>query len=247
MTLARPLQIAWGLYAWLAFSISVLLSVFVVLFVPGLERRRRWVTRFARLPFRVAAVPTSVHGLSRLPDEQCVVVANHASYVDGVLLQAFLPPRFSYVIKGEMARVPLASLLLRRIGSRFVERAEQSGKVRDARALVRATHAGESLAWFPEGTFIGEPGLGRFRPGAFAAAARAGVPVVPVVISGSRYLLPERHVLPRRGPIRIDILEPIPPSDPAFGDHRQLADIARQRILAVLDEPDLAPETAGDD
>ena len=176
---------------------------------------------------------------ARAPPGDCVVVANHASYLDGVLLQGYLPPRFSYVIKGEMGRVPFVSFLLRRIGSRFVERFDTSGSARDARQLLKAATAGESLAVFPEGTFVAEPGLGRFRAGAFAAAIKAGVPVVPVVISGSRKVLPADAILPRHGHIQIDILNPIDGSDPAYGDSRKLAKAARKRILAHLDEPDL--------
>jgi hypothetical protein len=47
------------------------------------------------------------------------------------------------------------------------------------------------------------------------------------------------RALPRPAPIRIDILPPILPDDPAYGDHHTLAETARQRILSVLDEPDL--------
>lgn len=237
--------IAFGLYAWLVFVVCVVFAILFTLFVPGLERRRRWVTVCAWLPFRLSGMSTRVRGLEKIPPGDCVVVANHASYLDGVLLQACLPPRFSYVIKGEMQRVPVVGFLLRRIGSKFVERFEASGSARDARQLMKAASAGESLAFFPEGTFIGQPGLGHFRAGAFAAAIRARVPIVPVVISGSRQVLPAGSSLPRHGQLRIDILNPIDATEPAYNDSRTLAELARQRILAVLDEPDLLQEPAG--
>lgn len=238
----RPVGITgfiYGLYAWSAFIVCALGAVLCALFVPGLERRRRWVTACSRLPFPLAGIRVDVRGQENLPPGGSVVVANHASYVDGVLMQAYMPPRFSYVIKGEMRQVPVAGFLLRRIGSRFVERFDASGSARDARHLLKAAKSGESLAFFPEGTFLLEPGLGRFRPGAFAAAISAGAPLVPVVISGSRKVLPAETFLPRRHPIDIDILEPIDPSDPAFASNRELSALARQRILEVLDEPDL--------
>lgn len=229
----------YGLYAWFVFLICVFFAIVFTIFVPGLERRRRLVTICAWLPFRLAGISTRVRGLEKLPSGDCVVVANHASYLDGVLLQGFLPPRFSYVIKGEMRRVPVAGFLLRRIGSRFVERFDSSASARDARRLLKAASAGESLAFFPEGTFIGKPGLSEFRPGAFVAAIRAGIPLVPVVIMGSRKIMPGSSMLPRHGHLRIEILNPIDRSDPAYADSRKLAELARQRILAVLDEPDL--------
>lgn len=237
--LAAIANFFYGLYAWLAFVFCVVLSILVTLFVPGLDRRRRWVTATCRGFFRTSGIPVRVAGADQLPPGHCIVVANHASYLDGVILQAFLPPRFSYVIKGEMRNVPIVHFLLRRLGSKFVERFVTSGSARDARGLLKAAASGESLAFFPEGTFVEQAGLGRFRNGAFTAAIKADLPVVPVVISGSRHILPAGHVLPRHGSLRVDILEPLNPSSAAFSSAAQLADESRIQILAVLDEPDL--------
>jgi 1-acyl-sn-glycerol-3-phosphate acyltransferase len=211
-------------------------ALLCTLVLPGLARRRRWVTRFARLPFHLAGPPVAVTGIERLPASQCIVVANHASYLDGIILQAFLPPRFAYVIKGEMQKIPVAGFLLRRIGARFVDRFTAAASS-DARTLLRAAEGGESLAFFPEGTFIGERGLGPFRAGAFAAAIRYGLPVVPVIIRGSRAVFPHDAILPRYAPLKIDILDPI--SAGTHSDSKALAEAARQCILTVLDEPDL--------
>jgi 1-acyl-sn-glycerol-3-phosphate acyltransferase len=139
-----------------------------------------------------------------------------------------------------MQNVPLAHFLLRRIGSRFVDRSAATASSRDARNLLRAAAAGESLALFPEGTFQSEPGLHRFRPGAFAAAIKGDLPIVPIAIRGSRHILPARRVLPRRGTLQIDVLEPIRGTCPERRDKQALAEAARQQILAVLAEPDLA-------
>ena len=228
-----------GIYAWLAFVLCVLSGILFALLLPGLERRRRWVTASARATFRLTGVPVQVRGLEKLPTGHCVVVANHASYIDGVVLFGYLPPRFGFVIKGELQNFPAVHFLLRRIGARFVERFNTSGSARDARQLLRAASSGESLAFFPEGTFLPHPGLDEFRAGAFAAAIKGGMPVVPAVISGSRQVMPGGHILPRHGHLRIDVLNPIEPGDPAYGDSSDLAELSRQRILEVLDEPDL--------
>lgn len=236
----RAAGLLYGIYAWLAFIACFSGAVLAAVAVPGLERRRRWVSAAARSWFAAAGIRASCQGLSHLPAGHCIVVANHASYMDGVILQAFLPPRFSFVIKGEMRRVPVVHFLLRRIGSRFVERFVARARARDARRLLQAAAAGESLVVFPEGTFHVEPGLHRFRAGAFAAAARAGLPVVPLAISGSREILPARRFLPRIGRLHIEILPPILPGDPCFRSSGLLAETARRRVLAALDEPDLA-------
>jgi 1-acyl-sn-glycerol-3-phosphate acyltransferase len=226
-------------YAWLTFVVCLSGALLSATVLPGLDRRRRWVSSFARGFFSIAGIRVEIRGDVHLPNGNSIVVANHASYLDGVILQAFLPPQFSYVIKSEMRKVPLAGFMLRRIGSRFVERFAPSASARDARNLMRAAHRGEALAFFPEGTFRLEPGLGRFRPGAFVTAVRSSVPLVPVAIHGSRHILPSGTMLAKRGRLVIDILPPIRPEDPGFDDHRELAAEARRRILGVLDEPDL--------
>jgi len=235
----RLLESLWGLYAWVVFSLCCLSSLIVVTFVPGLPARRWFVTAAAKATFVLSFVPVRVTGLERLPEGHSVVVANHASYVDGPLLKGFLPARFSFVIKGEMRDIAVAHFLLRRGGQRFVERKAQAGSSRDAREIVKAAKGGQSLGFFPEGTFRAERGVGRFRPGAFVAAVRGDMPVVPVAIHGSRDMMPMRHFLPRPRRLHIEILEPIPIDDPAFENHRELAEVARQRILEHLGEPDL--------
>ena len=146
-------------YAWITFFLLVLCSILFAAIVPGLERRRHWVSAPGRWFFALAGMKTSVRGLDNLPPGHCIVVANHASYLDGVILQCLLPPRFAYVIKGEVQKVPVLHFVLRRIGSKFVDRFTAAGSARDARALVKAASAGESLAFFPEGTFKAETGL----------------------------------------------------------------------------------------
>ena len=235
----RILHAFWGLYAWLSFAVVVLFALLVAIFVPGIERRQRLATLAARGLFTLAGVKVEVVGISNLPAGNCIVVANHASYIDGILLKGYLPHRFSFVIKGEMRNIPVAHFLLRRAGAKFVERNQHSASARDARQIVKAAQGGESLGFFPEGTFLKERGVGRFRPGAFVAAVRGKMPIVPVAISGTRYMLPSGRYLPRPNTLRFEILPAISPGDSEFTDSRALAETARQRILAVVAEPDL--------
>ena len=234
----------WAIYAWGVFAICVAAASMVALLVPGMHRRRRWVSAIGRAIFSGAGIATAVHGLEKIPDQPCIVVANHASYLDGIILDAYLPPRFGFVIKSEMADTPIAGFLLRRIGSEFVERFDVSASARDARRLLKVAESGESLAFFPEGTFLARPGLHQFRPGAFVAAINSELPVVPVAITGSRHILPAQTLQPRHGHLRIDVLDPIQPGDSAFADSKDLAELARQRILVVLDEPDLLSQSS---
>jgi 1-acyl-sn-glycerol-3-phosphate acyltransferase len=244
--LAGALTAAYGVCALAVFSLLLVFATLLALVVPGLERRRRITHWLARLAVPVLGLRLSVTGLERLPTDACVVVANHSSYLDGIVMKAALPPRFSFVIKREAASMPVAGFLLKLIGSEFVDRHSHGGRQRDAMRVLRRAEQGDALVFFPEGTFDEVVGLKRFHVGAFAAAVRGAMPVVPVVILGARRAMPSGALLVRPGALRIEVLEPITvPASPRAAD--ELRREARRRIAERLDEQDLAPEPLRDD
>jgi 1-acyl-sn-glycerol-3-phosphate acyltransferase len=229
----------YGLYTGVVFTGLGLLAMLTMALVPGLARRR-WLARaIARSFLWLAGMPLTVAGLERLPPGPCVLVANHASYLDGLVFTAALPPRFSFVIKREMATVPLAGYLLHRIGSQFMARGKAGQTTRDARRVMRCAQDGQSLVFFPEGTFSEEPGLLKFHFGAFHTAHRAGCPVVPAIIRGSRVALSPRGGLPHPARLQIEILDPVTPALPGAESVASLCRQARDAILGRLQEPDL--------
>jgi 1-acyl-sn-glycerol-3-phosphate acyltransferase len=193
-------------------------------------RKRRWVAGvFSRAFLRGACIPFTVHGLERLPNVPCVVVANHASYIDGIIAAAALPPDFAFVIKKEMVRVPLASLLLRRLGSEFVERFKRHEGASDARRMLKLATTGQSLVFFPEGTFDERRRIGKFQGGAFTIADRSGMPVVVAALHGTRDLLPPGGLMMYHRPVRVEILTTLPAKDARLK--------SRELIAAAVGEP----------
>jgi len=236
----RWLAIPYAAWAGITFLVLAVGVLILILPIPWQGLRRRMVRRAARLALWCGGMRVGVQQAGQLPTTPCVVVANHASYLDGIVLFAALPPVFGFVIKREMSRVPLANLLLRRIGSHFVDRGGAQRSARDARKLFRRAQAGGAMAFFPEGTFRREPGLARFRSGAFVVAANAQLPIVPVAIRGTRGALPAGARLPRPGRIEVELAPPQPApvsTDPAVIEAAVAA--ARAAILARISEPDL--------
>jgi 1-acyl-sn-glycerol-3-phosphate acyltransferase len=233
---------AYGGYAWATLVAIVIPTCVVLAVTPGVGRRRQVARGAARLFFAAIGSPVRVEGPASLPLYPCVVVANHASYLDGIILTAALPASFTYLIKQEMARVPVAGFVLRRLGSAFVDRGNHRDRHRSARTMVELASQGMALGFFPEGTFDAMPGLKPFQLGAFSAAARANLPVVPVVIQGARQKLPAGRFLPAPGPLRVRICEPVVGGSTEISARVLLAG-ARRAMLAHLDEPDLAPES----
>ena len=239
-----PLLLAapYAVYVVTLFLTLGLLALLLILPLGSLQSRRHIVRATARSFLYLAGLRLRLQHAERLPLEPCVVVANHASYLDGVVMKAALPARFAFVIKREMNNVPLAGLLLRRIGAEFVDRGKGYRSARDARRVLRTSSSGASLAFFPEGTFETQPGLLRFHSGAFVAAARNGYPVVPVVIRGTRQAMPSHRWWPHPGVIEVEVLPAIRPT--AATPEAAVVELktrARALILERLDEPDLAP------
>lgn len=234
-----PVRLLFALYAWSVLLLLGVAALPALLLLPRLAQRRAVIRFLARLILRLIGMRVLSHGIEQLP-HPCIVVANHSSYLDGVVLAAMLPPRFSFVIKREMSSVPLAGTLLRRIGAEFVERRDRKRGARDARRLLRNAQLGQALAFFPEGTFEREVGLLHFHIGAFAAAVRARSPLVPIAIRGTRHCLPPGTPWPRPGRIEVTVLAAIAP---AAGGAPQpavvLRDAARGALLLALGEPDL--------
>lgn len=237
----RVLRRLYAAYALATFALLAILALLMILPVPWLSLRRRIARRFARMALAACGMRLAVFHPERLGAEPCIVVANHSSYLDGIVLYAALPPTFGFVIKREMSRVPMANLLLRRIGAHYVDRSRSHKGARDTRKLLRKARSGGALAFFPEGTFAHRPGLMPFRSGAFVIAARSNLRIVPVAIRGTRAALPPGTLLPWPGRIEIE-LAPVQPAPVSTREHHveQALAAARRAILQRIPDPDLA-------
>ena len=201
----------------------------------------RWALGRAatRLLARLTGTPLTVQGLEYLPKVPCVLVANHSSYLDAYVLMAAIPYPFHYVAKRELLDNRWLGKPLERIGTLFVERFDVQRGVDQARQIAEAARTGQSLGFFPEGTFARMPGLLPFRMGAFLAAAQAGAPVVPVTIRGTRSILRAGSWFPRRGRLEVIIEPPLAPDGADWAAAVRLRDAARALILRHCGEPDL--------
>ena len=238
---ARALgRAAYGIWAWLAFLSLATLGLLVLPLLPTPDAQMRLARAMARAIVRGLRIPVEVSVVEELRvDRPTVLVSNHASYVDAIVLVATLPPHVRYVAKREFARTPVLGSALRRLGTYFVDRVDPARGVEDTRELVAAARRGETLVFFPEGGFSRAPGLGAFRIGAFVFGAEAGVPVTPVVLRGTRSLLREHRWLPARGRVEVGIHRPLLPDGADWSAAVRLRDRARDIMLRAGGEPDL--------
>jgi 1-acyl-sn-glycerol-3-phosphate acyltransferase len=244
-SLSRTGELFYGIYVWTCFWTLAPATWLAA----SLARQPRTSWRISRIGARALLQLTGtrlmVQGLENLPPagNPYVLVVNHASYLDGIVLVAALPDPLSFVAKRELEDYFISRRYLRSIGTQFVERFDLQRGLEDTERLLALLRSGKPLGFFPEGTFRRMPGLLPFRMGAFVVAAQAGVPVIPVTLRGTRSILREGHWLPRRGTLSVKIGAPIAPHADDWNAAIALRDAARHAILVNVREPDLSLET----
>jgi 1-acyl-sn-glycerol-3-phosphate acyltransferase len=143
-------------------------------------------------------------GMERVPlTGGLLVVSNHASFLDPPIVGAALPRELHYLARRSLFRHPLFGRLIRLYHAIPVEldRPDPGG----VRTVLRLLRSGEAVLLFPEGTRTPDGQMGKVRLGAAFIACHAGVPVLPVWISGTYDVLPRHRRLPKVRPIRVTL------------------------------------------
>ncbi len=247
----QSMELGYVAYCWLLMVLIAPPVWLIVALTPSKRLARKLASMASRLLLQLSATPVELTGLEKLSGffsassdtkpSTCILVANHASYLDGLVLMAFLPWQYSFVGKAELRHNFFTRIFLSRVGTEFVERFDVQKGVADARQMAKAAVAGQSLLFFPEGTFTRIPGLREFHMGAFMAACDAEAAVIPVTLRGTRSKLLENTGFPRRGGVSLIIGDPIMPKGTDWNAAVKLRDSARTEILRRCGEPDLAP------
>jgi 1-acyl-sn-glycerol-3-phosphate acyltransferase len=229
---------AYGSYSWAVFLSLALPTGGLIPLMRRATSARRMAQAAARAFIRLTAIPISARGLERLPSTPHVLLVNHASYLDGILLTAILPatPGYVFVAKNELSGPVRA--MLKRMRTIFVERFDAIHSVEDLSLMVDALDHKQNLLVFPEGTFRREAGLRPFHAGAFLAAARSNVPVVTAGLRGTRALLRAGTWLPRRGPVDFEVGPLLVPTGQDWAAASHMSNLARKAMVPLSGEFD---------
>lgn len=192
---------------------------------------------WARALVAIARVRVRVEGLEKIdPSRPYVFTSNHLSYMDTPVVLSRIPVRFRFLAKSELFDIPFLGTHLRQAGHIPVP-------LEDPRAAVKAlTHAaqtirerGISVLIFPEGGRSENGVLQEFKEGAAYIAIKAGVPIVPVTLIGTRQILAMHSKTFRAGPVTLRIDDPIPTDGLKLSDRGELTAKIRERIVAMLE------------
>ncbi len=222
------------------FSLAPLLLAAVALLpVSRSAFGRRLLAGWARLLLFLAGIRLAVSGSKKLRGRGAlVIVANHASYSDALVLAAALDRDFVFLAKKELLANPFVEPVLRKLGHLTVDRDDpnRAGAGRDLREKLEK---GISVLIFPEGTFSAATGIRPFALGAFRAAVASGKPVCPVALKGTRSILRANEFAPRPGRVEVRVGDPLRSAGKGWKAEIALRDRAKAEIVRLSEEPAL--------
>jgi 1-acyl-sn-glycerol-3-phosphate acyltransferase len=216
------------------------ISMFVSLFDRTGRRQAAIARAWSKVLLAVCGVRVRMQGREKIaPDGSYIFASSHASYMDTPVILANIPVQFRFLAKKGLFSVPFLGWHLTRAGHVPVYRDNPRAAVRTLGLAADAVQKrGISLLVFPEGGRTPTGELQEFKDGAAYIAIRAGVPIVPVALIGTRAVLPFGSGTPRSGTVEMRVGDPIPTAGLKLHDRARLTQEVRERIVALLqDEP----------
>lgn len=227
------------IYCWVVVAALWVPTLSVCACLPSQIHRRVLAAWSLRCAFFLTGITLRLEGEKLLPKSgPCILIANHSSYLDALVLMAVLPSEFCFVAKRDFAGGDFVPKILAMFGTLFVERFSARDAMQDAQEVSKAVAQGGRVVMFPEGTFGRSPGLGGFKLGAFQIASRERVPIVPCAIIGSRRTMPLGDWAPAPGTIKVQVSEPLVVPDESLATLAESRNSVRLRLMKLSGEPD---------
>ena len=189
----------------------------------------RCARAWAWLILKTTGVRVRVSGLEHLdPTRSYVVAANHQSIYDIPIVFAALPLQLRIVAKHSLGRVPFLGWHLQRTGHLLVDRTNPGAGI--LKRMAQLIGAANSLIVFPEGTRSSDGRVGRFKGGIFLLAIDSGIPVLPVSIARSRFVMKKGRLMVCPAEVTLTVHEPIPTTGVTRAGARELAERVRDVV-----------------
>jgi 1-acyl-sn-glycerol-3-phosphate acyltransferase len=190
---------------------------------------------FIKLGLRLVGVRVVVSGLEKLdPRQTYIFTPNHQSLIEVPLLVTYLKRNPAYLAKKEVFKYPIFGYGISLMGVVPVDRSNTQSAVESARAATQMLRRGKDYVVYPEGTRSRDGRLLPFKKGAFIMAIDAGVPVVPVTISGCTKIMPKGEVKIFPSTIYITVHEPLGTDSYSKENVAGLMARTRERIVSAL-------------
>jgi len=212
---------------------------FVVSFFDRDRRKQNAVERaWGRALLAVSGVKVKVEGLEKIErDGSYIFVSNHLSYMDTPVALGNIPVRFRFLAKRGLFQIPFLGWHLGRAGHIQVPREDARAAVKTMTLAAQVVRdEGISLLIFPEGGRSRTGEMRDFKEGAAFIAIKAGVPLVPMALKGTREVLPFGSGIVKPGSVTMRIGDPMSTTGASPHDRVRLTEELRHRIVALLEE-----------
>jgi 1-acyl-sn-glycerol-3-phosphate acyltransferase len=197
----------WTITATIIFGTSAIISAFLSKSgnLPHLLARA-----WARSILWVSGVRVSVNGAEHIDtDRSYIYMANHQSNFDIPVLLGCLPVQFRWLAKAELFKIPLFGRAMQGCGYISIDRTNRRSAFQSLERAAKTIRDGTSVIIFPEGTRSADGKIRSFKKGGFVLTLNAGVPIVPVIISGTWAVMPRSDLRIRPGRVTLEILPPV--------------------------------------
>lgn len=165
-----------------------------------------------------------------------IVVSNHMSLIDILILYGWLDLDLKWVIKKEVRKLPLIGSGCALLGHIFLDRCDTQASIEELQRVKGSLVPGTSILFFPEGTRSHDGKLQQFKMGAFHMAQDLDLPILPITITGANAILPPHNINLRPGSVQMNIHPAISIDEVRSATSEQLRDHAREVIGAGLEE-----------
>ncbi len=226
--LRTTIVVAWTIMATLFFGIIAILAS-----LP--DKSGNLAHRVARIwadsILHVSGIRARVKGLKNInPSEPYIYMANHQSNFDIPVLLAYLPVQFRWLAKAELFKIPLFGLAMKRVGYIPIDRSDFRSAIKSLKKAAETIRKGTSVVIFPEGTRSMNGQIRSFKKGGFIMAIDSKVPIVPVIVHGTRKIMPKTTLRIQPNNVLIDIKKPIRTADFTRKEKDQLMSHVRNLI-----------------
>jgi 1-acyl-sn-glycerol-3-phosphate acyltransferase len=231
---------------WLYTIVLGAISLFCSLFDRSGKIQHEFARLWSRMILWTIGAKVQIEGLDRIDTSRAqIYVVNHLSALDIPVLYAHLPFQFRILAKKELFRYPFMGWHLRRSGQIPVVLDNARASMRSLNLAVAAIKNNMPLVIFPEGRRSADGQLQPFLGGAFYAAIKAQVDVVPMALVGTFEMLKMNtwHIKP--GPLHLLVGDPIHTSGMSLRDLEKLTDRARDTIGDLYYSHCLVPDLRG--